>query len=89
MNNTYTLPDNLFPAVIFLKETPPTRPIIFTILIYNTQDVILYVAWFPEDKLEPITVYKDGDKWFEKRTSMETVNSKAIGIAIENYNPFK
>lgn len=88
MNITNTLPDNLFPAVIFLRETPPSRPIIFTVLIYNTQDEILYVAWFHEDKLEPITVYKDGDKWFEKRTSMETVNSKAIGIAIENYNPF-
>lgn len=83
------LPDNLFPAVVFLENTPPTLPEIVTIMIYTTnQPYPLYTAWFHNTSNINITVYKDGDKWIEKRYEIETVNSKAIGTAIEMYNPF-
>ncbi len=83
------LPENLFPAAAFFQNTAKINPTIFTVLIYSNQETPLYVAWFHNNEMESITVYKNGDKWLEKRTDMETVNSRAIGIAIENYNPFK
>ncbi|MDX1829306.1 MAG: hypothetical protein R3342_07145 [Lutibacter sp.] len=83
------LPDNLFPAVVFLIDTPPTKPIIFTVLIYNTQHTPLYVAWFHENQIDPITVYKEEGRWIDKKNNKETDTSRAIGLAIENYNPFK
>lgn len=86
------LPDNLFPAVLFLSDKYLTKPTIFTVLIYSTDEQpIKYIAWFNEEEnIKPVTVYYDDDnKWKEKITGMETIMSKAIGIAIENYNPFK
>ena len=83
------LPDQIFPAVVFFPDTPPTNPIIFTVLVYiSDYKTPHFVAWFHENRIEPITVYKDGNKWIEKVTNLETINSNAIGRAIENYNPF-
>lgn len=84
------LPDNLFPAVLFLSDSDPTKPTIITVMIYSTdQPITQYVAWFHEDmKMQPVTVYIDNGVWIEKRHQIETVNSRAIGVAIENYNPF-
>jgi hypothetical protein len=47
------------------------------------------VAWFHENNHINITVYKDGDKWIEKSIEQETVNSKAIGTAIDNSQFYK
>ena len=87
MNNN--IPDNLFPAAAFFENNTKLYPTIFTVLIFNNEEAPLYVAWFHNNEMESITVYKEDDKWIEKRTNMETVNSRAIGTAIENYNPFK
>ena len=84
------LPDFLFPAVVFLDDNSPERPLIITILIYSSnQPTPLYTAWFHGTTYRNITVYYKDKKWIEKEVGIETVNSKAIGIAIENYNPLK
>lgn len=83
-----TLPDNLFPAVLFLPNNTVTKPIIFTVLIYNTNQGTQYVAWFHEHNLKSVTVYKNDNQWKEKHTETETEISRAIGLAIENYNPY-
>lgn len=84
------LPDFLFPAVVFLDNNLIEKPLIFTILVYsNNQPTTLYTAWFNGSPIINITLYRKDDKWIEKESGLETFNSKAIGIAIENYNPFK
>lgn len=84
------LPDHLFPAIVFFKNTLSTSPLIITVLVYSSnQPTPIYTAWFNETSYSEITVYKDGDKWIEKKFGLETVNSKNIGMAIENYSPFK
>ncbi len=80
-------PDDLFHAVVTLVSGFPLN---VTILVYTqNQSVPMYVAWFHENNHINITVYKDGDKWIEKSIEQETVNSKAIGIAIDNSQFYK
>lgn len=75
-------PDYLFPAVVTSIDGLPLN---VTILVYTENQVIpMYVAWFHENNHISITVYKDGGKWIERSVEQETVNSKAIGTAIDN-----
>lgn len=80
-------PDYLFPAVVTLAEGYPLN---VTILVYTQNQLMpMYVAWFHENSHINITVYKDGNKWIEKRVEQETINSRAIGTAIENSEYYK
>lgn len=81
------LPDFIFPAIVTLENSTPVN---ITVLVYSQNQLTpLFVAWFNDTSQINITVYKDGDKWIEKRYELETVNAKAIGTAIENSTYYK
>lgn len=80
-------PDYIFPAVVTLANS---SPLTVTILVYTQNQVTtMYVAWFHDNNHINITVYNDGNKWIEKSIEQETINSRAIGIAIENSEFYK